>query len=201
MGSTCGTHASSSRGRNSLPRVHPADGTIGGVEQVAIVGSGGSGKSTLAGAVGVRTGLPVVHLDEHYWRPGWVETPRDAWRARQAELCADDRWIIDGNYGGTIDLRLDRADTLVFLDLPRRVTVPRVLRRWAVNRGRPVQAPGCPERADAAFLRWVWDYPAGGRVRLLDAIHAHRRRDLDVVALRSPRAVRRWLAAVPSPLR
>ncbi len=201
MGSTCGTHASSSRGRNSLPRVHPADGTISGVERVAIVGSGGSGKSTLARALGARTGLPVVHLDEHYWRPGWVETPRDAWRARQAELCADDRWIIDGNYGGTIDLRLDPADTLVFLDLPRRVTVPRVLRRWARNRGRPVQAPGCPERADAAFLRWVWDYPAGGRVRQHDAIHAHGRRDLDVVALRSPRAVRRWLAAVPSPLR
>jgi adenylate kinase family enzyme len=167
------------------------------VERVAIVGSGGAGKSTLARALSERTGLPVVHLDEHYWRPGWVETPRDEWRARQSELCAADRWIIDGNYGGTIDLRLDRADTLVFLDLPRRVTVPRVLFRWAGNRGRAVQAPGCPERADAAFLRWVWAYPTNGRVRLLDAIHAHGCRDLDIVILRSRRAVRRWLAAVP----
>lgn len=167
------------------------------MERVAIVGAGGAGKSTLARALGERTGLPVVHLDEHYWQPGWVEPPRDEWRARQAELCAGDRWIMDGNYGGTIDLRLDRADTLVFLDLPRRVTVPGVLRRWAGNRGRSVQAPGCPERADAAFLRWVWDYPTGGRVRLLDALHAHGRHDLDVVTLGSRRAVRRWLATVP----
>jgi adenylate kinase family enzyme len=167
------------------------------VERVAIVGSGGAGKSTLARALGERTGLPVVHLDEHYWRPGWIETPRDEWRARQAELCAAERWIIDGDDAGTIDMRLDRADTLVFLDLPRRVTVPRILLRWAGNRGRPLQAPGCPERADAAFLRWVWDYPTGGRVRLLDAIHAHRRRDLDIVTLRSRRAVRRWLRVVP----
>jgi adenylate kinase family enzyme len=173
------------------------DGRIGGVERVAIVGAGGAGKSTLARALGERTGLPVVHLDEHYWQPGWVEPPRDEWRACQAELCAGDRWIMDGNYGGTIDLRLDRADTLVFLDLPRRVTVPGVLRRWAGNRGRSVQAPGCPERADAAFLRWVWDYPTGGRVRLLDALDAHGRHDLDVVTLGSRRAVRRWLATVP----
>ena len=66
MGSTCGTHASSSGGRNSLPRVDLADGTIGGVERVAIVGSGGSGKTTLARALGAYAGLPVVHLDEHF---------------------------------------------------------------------------------------------------------------------------------------
>ena len=169
------------------------------MQRVAIVGSGGAGKSTLARALGERTGLPVVHLDEHYWRPGWVETPPDEWRARQAELCAADRWIIDGNYSGTVDLRLATADTLVFLDLPRRVTIPAVLRRWARHRGRPVQAAGCPERTSAEFLRWLWAYPTGGRVRMLAAIEDHGRPDLAVVTLRSRRAIRRWLADADAP--
>ena len=121
------------------------------------------------------------------------ETPPDEWRARQAELCAADRWIMDGNYSGTVDLRLATADTLVFLDLPRRVTIPGVLRRWARHRGREVQAPGCPERSSVEFLRWLWAYPTGGRVRMLAAIEDQGRPDLTVVRLRSRREVRRWL--------
>lgn len=165
------------------------------MERVAIVGSSGAGKSTLARALGARTGLPVVHLDEHYWKPGWVETPSDEWRARQAALCAGDRWIMDGSYSGTVDLRLAATD-LVFLDLPLRVTLPGVLRRWRRHRGRPVQAAGCPERASAHLLRWVWDYPTRGRVRMLAAVDEHGPADLDIVTLRSRRDVRRWLDRV-----
>jgi adenylate kinase family enzyme len=167
-------------------------------KRILIVGSGGAGKSTLAQALGERVGLPVVHLDRHYWRPGWVETPRDEWRQVVAGLVAQPEWVIDGNYSGTLDLRLPAADLVVFLDLPRRVTIPRVIRRslrWR-SRSRPDMAPGCPERLDRSFLVWLWTYPRSGRARLTAALD-----DADawdrVVRLRSPRQVHAWLRAQP----
>ncbi len=80
-----------------------------------MVGSGGAGKSTLAREIGQRTGIPVIHLDQHFWKPGWVETPAEEWRAMQNDLLAADCWIVDGNYGGTFDVRFARADTVVVL--------------------------------------------------------------------------------------
>ncbi len=71
------------------------------VKRVAVVGSGGAGKSTLARELGQRTGIPVIHLDEHFWKPGWVATAAEEWRAVQNDLLAADCWIVDGNYGGT----------------------------------------------------------------------------------------------------
>jgi adenylate kinase family enzyme len=56
-----------------------------------------------------------VHLDHHFWQPGWVETPKEAWRQRQTELLAADRWIADGNYGSTFDVRFERADTVIVI--------------------------------------------------------------------------------------
>lgn len=125
------------------------------MKRVAVVGSGGAGKSTFARALGATTGLPVIHLDEHFWKPGWVETQRDAWRACQERLLIGDRWIVDGNYGGTLDVRLRKVDTVIILALRPSVCVVQALRRELTNRGRAVQAPGCPERFDATFLRRI----------------------------------------------
>src|SRR5687767_8178275 len=86
--------------------------------RVMIVGNGGAGKSTLARALGERTGLPVVHLDALYWQPGWVEPPREEWRATQRQQLAGSDWIADGNYGGTMEERLRLADAVVLLDHP-----------------------------------------------------------------------------------
>ncbi|WP_460433447.1 P-loop NTPase family protein [Angustibacter speluncae] len=117
------------------------------------------------------TGLPVVHLDEQHWRPGWTPTPREDWRAWQEEhLVADGCWIADGNYSSTMDVRLSRADTVVLLFAPRGRRVRRVLRRTLGSLGRPVQAPGCPERLDPAFVRWVWRYDLDTRPRVEDAV-------------------------------
>ena len=160
-----------------------------------MVGSGGAGKSTFARELGRRTGLPVVHLDGHYWHPGWVETPRAEWRRFQAELVALDAWIVDGNYGGTLDVRLSRADTVVILALPRITCTFRVLWRSASGLGREVQAPGCPEHIRFKFLRWVWRYPIDSRPRLDQAIAAYGGR-LQVIELRSAREVRGFLAGL-----
>lgn len=85
---------------------------------------------------------------------------------------ARDAWILDGNYGGTLDLRLAEADTVVLLDLPRWTCLRRTLLRTVRFRrhGRPDMAPGCPERLNVEylrFLRWIWTYPTRRRPHLL----------------------------------
>jgi adenylate kinase family enzyme len=87
-------------------------------QRILVDGMMGSGKSTFARALGARTGLPVIHLDVHYWNPGWVRPTDDEWQERQRALLAGERWIIDGNYNETLALRLERAETLVLLDSP-----------------------------------------------------------------------------------
>jgi adenylate kinase family enzyme len=139
------------------------------VNRVAVIGSGGSGKSTLARELARRTGLPLTHLDHLFWRPGWEAVPDDEWQATHAELIAAERWIIDGNYGSTMEARLAAADTVVFLDLPRLVCLWRVIRRVALagRFGRPNQIPGLSDKIDRAFLVWIWTYPEKKRPEVL----------------------------------
>lgn len=162
-----------------------------------MIGAGGAGKTTVARELGRRTGLPVIHLDTLYWRPGWQPTPADEWRATVRQLLARPRWIIDGNYGGTLDLRLEASDTVVFLDLPRRICLWRVLRRWArhLGRARPEMAPGCPEHLTGEFLGWIWTYRSRRRPDLLRRLAALKHAQ-QVVVLDSARAVTRFLAEV-----
>jgi adenylate kinase family enzyme len=96
-----------------MSEVPPAIG-----RRVVVTGLAGSGKSTFALALAAKTGLPVIHLDVHFWKPGWVEPSEAEWREKQRDLLGGDAWIADGNYRETLDLRLERADTVVVLDLP-----------------------------------------------------------------------------------
>jgi adenylate kinase family enzyme len=163
------------------------------MERVAIVGCGGAGKTTFATALGARTGLEVVHLDTQFWKPGWVETPSDDWRALQIELVARDRWIIDGNYTSTLDVRLRAADTVVFLDYPRHVCLRRVLWRVTRDHGKATEADGCPEHFDPAFYRWIWRYRRVTRPVVIEAIETHGAAAA-VVVLGRPRDAARYLA-------
>jgi adenylate kinase family enzyme len=97
--------------------------------RVIVTGLAGSGKSTFALALAARTGLPVIHLDLHFWKPGWVAPSETEWREKQRDVLAGDAWIADGNYHETLDLRLGRADTVVFLDMPWWLCVRRALLR------------------------------------------------------------------------
>jgi adenylate kinase family enzyme len=86
--------------------------------RVVVTGLAGSGKSTFSQALATKTGLPVIHLDLHFWKPGWVAPSESEWRAKQCDVLVGDAWIADGNYAETLHLRLERADTVVFLDMP-----------------------------------------------------------------------------------
>src|SRR5579863_2517457 len=88
------------------------------LRRVVILGGSGTGKSTLARELGQHIGLPVVHLDVLYWRPGWQEPDTAGFRARTAAAIAGDAWISEGNYRETFDLRLPRADTVIILEAP-----------------------------------------------------------------------------------
>lgn len=139
------------------------------MKRVLVIGSGGSGKSTFAPRLGERLGLPVVHLDKVFWHPGWVETPKDEWKRKVEALCGGDSWVMDGNYSGTLDVRLEACDTVIFLDLPRVLCTWRVLKRAVMYRqsARPDMAAGCRERIDLKFLFWVWSYPSRRRPKIL----------------------------------
>lgn len=169
------------------------------MRRILIVGPGGAGKSTLAGRLAERLGLPLIHLDALYWRPGWVEPPKDAWRQTLATLLQGEAWVMDGNYGGTLDQRLAACDTVLLLDLPPWRCVWRVLRRRLRHRGatRPGMAPECPERLDAAFLYWIATWRLHRRPAMRRQLHEAAARGVDVRVLQSPRAVEAFLASLP----
>lgn len=142
--------------------------------RIAVLGSSGAGKSTLAVALGAATGLPVIHLDQEHWQPGWVEPDRVAWRARLVEIAAAPEWIIDGQYGASLADRLRRAELAVFFDLPTRVCLWRVIKRWWQIRGRvrPDMGEGCPEKMDIEFLHYVATFRLLQRPKVIAAIEA-----------------------------
>lgn len=168
------------------------------MHRVVVVGSGGSGKSTLSRRLGQITGLPVVHLDRLYWRPGWIPTPAPEWEAILRDITGAESWVLDGAYSATIESRLARADTVIFLDLPRMVSLFRVLRRAIRYRGRerPDMASGCPEKVDREFLAWIWNYPVRNRGPLLAKLREAERRGVAIHRLRTSREVRHFLRAL-----
>lgn len=131
------------------------------MKRVLILGPSGSGKSTLGERLGRILGIPVVHLDQHYWKPNWVDTPKDEWRVKVSDLIKSDSWVMDGNYTSTLRLRAEAADTIIFIDIPRRLSYLRIFTRFLRFRGktRPDVTEDCPEKIDLDFIRWIWDYP------------------------------------------
>lgn len=173
------------------------------MQRVAIIGCSGAGKSTLARQVGAMLDIDVLHLDRLHWKPGWVETPREQFASLQRDLVRQPRWVMDGNYGGTMDIRLDAADTIIFLDLPRRTCLLRVVRRVVTHRGRvrPDMGDGCPEHwPGRAFLRWIWRFRRDHRPGILRQLERLAGADgsKTIIRLRSRGDVARFLARLES---
>ncbi|OJY33343.1 MULTISPECIES: AAA family ATPase [Gemmobacter] len=161
------------------------------MQRVMIVGQPGAGKSVLARQLGGLTGLPVVHIDLIHWCSGWQERTREEKTRLCQEVEAQPRWIFEGGHSATWANRLDRADTLIWIDMPLWLRLWRVLRRtlMGLGRNRPDLPEGCPERlanlpeflgfiwrtrrsSRAAMARLVASAPAGKRVRHLQGRRA-----------------------------
>ncbi|HVG31903.1 MAG TPA: DNA topology modulation protein [Pyrinomonadaceae bacterium] len=165
------------------------------MKKILVIGSGGAGKSIFARRLGAILRLEVIHLDSLYWSAGWVEMPKDEWKITVEALLKKDSWIMDGNYGGTLDLRLAASDTLIFLDIPRSICLWRVLKRRALYRkeSRPDMADGCPERITWQFIKWIWDYPRKRRPALLEKLKSSSH-SKTIIVLRSQTKIESFLA-------
>jgi len=162
------------------------------MQRILVIGSPGAGKSTLSHELVARTGLPLFHLDKLFWLSGWIERDQDEGRAELAEVLAGERWIIDGNYGSTLPMRIARADTVVWLDYPTWRCLGRVFKRWWQYRGRarPDMTEGCPENLNLEFLLYVLNFKSAWRHRNAAALGGF---GGQVLRFSDPRQAEEWL--------
>ena len=164
------------------------------MKRIAIIGSGGAGKTTLALDLGKKLGVPVHHLDAIFWRPGWQPVERTEFEAVQRKLVAASTWVVDGNYGGTMELRLAAADTIIFMDFPRTACIFGALKRRILQRSRPDKVAENRERLTVEYLRWIWRYPSTRRPGILKRLEKLRD-EKTIVILRSWAETAAFLAA------
>ena len=163
------------------------------MERILIIGCGGAGKSTLARKLGKKLGIPVVHLDKLFWKPGWVESAPEEIDAKIMEELRKPKWIMDGNFNRTLPQRVKYCDTIIYLDFSRTACLMGVVKRILTTCGtvRPDMGEGCPERFDLEFLKWVWNYNKNKRERnyrlLNEAEHA------ETIVLKNRRTVKMFL--------
>lgn len=167
------------------------------MKRVVLIGSGGSGKSTLARKLGEKLNINVYHLDALFWKPGWVGVQKNEQRKVQHDLVGKEEWIIDGNYGGTMEIRLQAADTIIFLDIHRTICIYRAIKRILKyrNKTRPDMGEGCEERFNLEFFKWIWQYPKTKRPEILYRLE-QLSNDQHVFILKSPREVEQFLKNV-----
>lgn len=174
------------------------------MRRVAVVGTSGSGKTTFSKRLAARLGLPRIELDAFHWEPGWTEADPATFRARAEAATATDRWVCDGNYSVVRDLVLDRTDTVVWLDLPLRTCLRRVIAR-TIRRGlsrEELWGTGNRESVRRLFTRdslawWVLTTHSDRRGRYEALFAEPAFSDVAVLRFRTSREAEAWLAAVP----
>lgn len=172
------------------------------VDRINVIGMSSTGKTTLARAIAKRLDMPHVELDALYWDRNWTPVSEATFRARVAEALAPSRWVADGGYQMARDIIWGRADTVVWLDYPLRVILPRWARRTVARvRSGEEYWPGTGNRETlrnalrpGSLLWFILRQHRGKRRRTAARLAA--RSDLVQVRLRSPRETERWLEAL-----
>lgn len=165
---------------------------------ILVIGCAGAGKTTLCKLLHKQLKLPLIHLDRHYWLPNWQPPPAHSWQQQVKHLCLNKQWIMDGNYSNTIPIRMPYASCVIFLDMPRRLCLWRVIKRrfsFQYNRQRKDIPKHCQERINFKFYRWIWNYPKRSRKTNIALLHDFPGLTLH---LRSPQAVANFLQSLNS---
>jgi len=167
------------------------------MRRIVVLGNAGSGKSTFARRLGERLALPVVHLDLLFWEPRWKETDNEVFRSRLSIAIAGDAWVCEGNYARrSFDLRLAKADLVIWLDTPRLQCLGRVVLRTLLGRPRPDLPAGCQEGLLTVgmleFFTFCWTFDLTRRAAI-DAERQAQGPDVPVVHLRGKRQIEAFL--------
>lgn len=166
------------------------------MERIMIIGCSGSGKTTLGKKLSKKLSLPLVHLDKLNWTGNWEMVSKEDFDAMLLKVLQKDRWIIDGNYDRTIALRLERSDTVLYLDFPRWRCLLGVIERVIKGYGksRPDMGGYCPERFDLDFMRFVWNFNKKNRKRYLEMLNSCE--DKKIIILHNRREVSDFLKEI-----
>ncbi len=151
------------------------------MKRIMIIGCPGSGKSTFARALREKTGLPLHYLDMMYWNPDRTTKPKEEFRAALRETVALPKWIIDGNYGSTLELRMEACDTVIFLDYPVEVCIAGVEER----RGKPrADMPWVETEPDLEFIEFVRKYNEESRPRVIELLRKYKDKNIIIFTSR-----------------
>ena len=165
------------------------------MKKILVLGCGGAGKSNFSIELGRTLDVPVHHLDLYYWKPGWKPRERNEFTSTLAELMKDERWILDGNYMGTFDIRAACADTIIFLNMSTTTCLwGMVFRRFSkAGRSRPDLGVGNKDRLDFEFTWYVLTFNLRKRPIIIQKLSALSK-TMQIVTLRSRSEAKNWLA-------
>ncbi|WP_368250585.1 topology modulation protein [Enterococcus sp. 2201sp1_2201st1_B8_2201SCRN_220225] len=127
-------------------------------QRILVLGSPGSGKSTLTKQIAQKRQLSIISLDSLFWLDDEKTITTEELKAKLIPLMKEKYWIMDGNFASTLPQRLEQADLVIYLKVPRLIAMYRVLKRYLHYRGRK-NPSGNPDRMDLEFLRYIWDFP------------------------------------------
>ena len=150
------------------------------MKKVIVIGCPGSGKSTVSRALHNMTGIPLYHLDMMYWNADKTTVEKSVFLERLSAVLENNEWIIDGNYGSTMELRMAACDTVIFLDYPLDVCLDGIKER----RGKPrSDMPWIETEEDAEFIEFIKSYNEQQKPKVLELLEKYS--DKNIVILRS----------------
>lgn len=181
-----------------MPILGPDDALTPPPRRVLVAGTSGSGKTTVAARLATALGVPHIEIDGLFHGPEWV--PRPSFEADVRRFAATGGWVTEWQYAAVRDHLADRADLLVWLDLPRALVMRQVVRRTVLRRLRREQLwngnrepPFRTVLTDREHIvRWAWNTHQVSAERVVEL--AARRPELRIVRLRSRTEVTRWVA-------